>query len=129
MLILLGSLLASIIITIIVCICVNYYDGKNESGCNARISFELFRKMYEKFPDKWYLHDNFVEFYYETTKYGHIEAPARSFRGYFSIPDLLRYTLYKREDDIQKRKEREAENYNDIIKEFERLERVFNGHE
>ena len=123
MLIFLGSLFISIVIAAIVCVLVNYHEGKNESACDARISFELFRKMYEKFPDKWTLYDNFVEFYYETTTYGHIEVPARSFRGYFSIPDLLRYTLYKHDDDICKRKEREEKDYSDVVREFERLEK------
>ena len=118
-----------VFVAVLICIAATYYNGKYGSGCNARISFELFKKMYERFPDKWYLHDEYVEFYYETDTTSHFVSSTKAFRGYFSIPDLLRYTLYKHDDDIRKRKEREEKDYSDVVREFERLERVFNSHE
>lgn len=121
-------LFIAFIIVPLICIAATYYNGKYGSGCNARISFELFKKMYERFPDKWYLHDEYVEFYYETESTSHFMSSTKSFRGYFSPIDLLKYSLYKHEDDIRKKKEREEKDYSDVIKEFEKLERMFDNH-
>ena len=121
-------LFTAVIIGPLVCVVITYYNGKNCSGCNAKISFELFRKMYERFPEKWELHNEYVEFYYETDSESHFTFLTKSFRGYFSPIDLLKYSLYKHEDDIRKKKEREEKDYSDVVREFEKLERMFNDH-
>lgn len=117
-------LFIAFIIAPLVCLGIAYYNGKNCSGCNAKISFELFKKMYERFPNKWYLYDEYVEFYYETDSSSHFISSTKSFRGYFGPIDLLKYSLYKRDDDIRKRKEREEKDYSDVIREFEKLETI-----
>ena len=122
-------LFITFVVVPLICIAATYYNGKYGSGCNARISFELFKKMYERFPDKWYLYDEYVEFYYETESTSHFVSPTKSFRGYFSPIDLIKYTLYKRDVDIHKRKEREEKDYSDVAREFEKLERMFINHE
>lgn len=106
-----------------------YWDARYNSGCNARISFKLFKTMYERFPNKWYLRENYVQFYYEYERkdtlgtFTDTYIDIKEFRGYFNLPDLIRYWFYKHDVEKETRKKREETDYADVIKAFEDLEK------
>lgn len=128
MIIFLLLLLSFIVIAMLITWLTNYHEGKNESGCHAQISFELFEKMYHRFPEKWILHHNYCEFLYETTRMD-VESRAyktntKVFKGYFDLIDIIKYWMFCHDVEVRERETREEKNYDDVIHEFERLERL-----
>lgn len=103
----------------------SYLEGKYESGCNAQISFRLFRQMHRNYPEKWKLDSNFASFYYESPKDATYTElyPTKEFRGYFSFWDLPKYWYYASEYNRDLRKKRENQDYADVIQAFSDLEK------
>ena len=101
-----------------------YLDGRFGSGCNAMISFKLFKQMHRNFPQKWKLDCNYASFYYESPKDAtyHELYPTKEFRGYFSFFDLPKYWYYSCQYNHQIRSEREDKDYAEVVKAFSDLE-------
>lgn len=103
----------------------SYLEGKYGSGCNAQISFRLFRQMHQNYPQKWKLDSNFASFYYESPKDATYTElyPTKEFRGYFGFWDLPKYWYYASEYNRDLRKKREDQDYADVIQAFSDLEK------
>ena len=102
-----------------------YMQGRYGSGCNARISFKLFKHMHQKFPGKWCLYSEYVAFYYEDPRNATYKEchPTKEFRGYFGFLDLPRYWLYQSNYTSEIKRQRELKDYTDVLRAFDDLEK------
>ena len=101
-----------------------YFLGKRSSGANARISFKLFKRMHQLFPDKWILYSEYVNFYYEFINNENLDLPiTREFRGYFGFFDLPKYWIYQSLYNRKLRKEREVKDYTEMLAAFNEMEK------
>ena len=108
-----GFLLAITALGFILAWIANYIDGRH--GCDTHISFEAFRTFYSRFPDKWRLRNNYIEFIIDCSYGTYLNV-------YFKNPiDLLHYQLYYTSIRKQKSRARENANYNKLIDAFEKL--------
>lgn len=95
-----------------------YIEGRYISGCNARISFKLFKHMHQKFPDKWCLYSEYVTFYYEDP-----QNAMKKFCGYFGFCDLPQYWIYQFNYASKIKRQQALKDYMNVLRAFDDLEK------
>ena len=114
-------ILLLILLAIIGCLFVNYYDAKRQ--CDTHIRFDTFTQLYSRFPQKWFLYSNYVELDVYKLNDDNDRYIGHSLRLYFKNPfDLIRYYFFYDKINRQKEIQREQMNQDYFVQAFRKLE-------
>lgn len=110
-----------LVTTPIVATLINWREAKNDPCANTYVTFKTFEKFYNRFPGKWFLGEDHVELDYYISGQ---DPSAKSFLWlYFKTPiDYFRYRMFKGKYDKASTLEREANNYDEFVQAFRKLE-------
>lgn len=105
----------------ILVVLINWHEAKIDPCANTHVTFKTFEKFYNRFPDKWFLGADHVELDYYISGQ---DPSAKSFLWlYFKTPiDYFRYRIFKDKYDKEATLEREANNYDEFVQAFRKLE-------
>lgn len=101
-------------------ILINWSDAKRQ--CDTYVSFKTFQTLYERWPNKWFLNNSYVEFdaYTPSSK---TQFSNGLLKLYFQSPmDQLKYYFYADKIYKQKELERQTKNYDTFVQAFRGLE-------